>query len=373
MSKAAQKSQENTFAGLGDILGGSALADLMEESHQQYSMVQCSQIIVKKQDREEFENDEHRLSDLAETIKEDGVVQPVLLRDTEEGLVLIAGERRLRASVLAGEPRIPAVIRKMTDEQAERLQFVENIHRKNLTQFEEARRLQRDLDKLGSVDAVLAKYKQNRSWLSKTLSLLKLPEEARRVVSENISADLEVISQVRQVEKADPEAARALVDTLKATRGKIDARKTASEALRKVKPKKEKTPASTAPAERSPSFADAKNSLPPVFSPAIALETIHAELSNGATPKKALARLQDAEREEVAGWLHAFYDAGQHAMKGKGVRADLLATAVIKGLASNQFAQAGAGALALVAFLHGTEGQTEYDLQAVLKTVTRSK
>lgn len=373
MSKAAQKSQENAFAGLGDILGDSGLADLVEDAHQQYSMVRCTEIIVKRQDREEFEDDENRLSDLAETIKEDGVVQPVLLRDTVDGLVLIAGERRLRASILAGEQRIPAVIRKMTDEQADRLQFIENIHRKNLTQIEEARRLQRDLDKLGSVDAVLAKYKQNRSWLSKNLGLLKLPEEARRVITENISADLEVINQVKQVEKVDPAAARALVDTLKATRGKVDARRTAGEVLKTVKPKKEKPAAQQVQASQTANFADAKNSTPPVFNPAAALNAIHAEICAGNTPKKALGSLQDADRDEVNMWLYTFYDAGQHAMKGKGARADLLAAAVIKGLASNQFSQAGAGALALVAFLHGADGQAEYDLQAVLKTAASSK
>ena len=72
------------------------------------------------------------------------MLQPILLRPNSNGYELI-GERRYRVSKLAGFDQIPAYIRDMTDEEAEDAQMAENIHRKNLTQIEEAKKIQRDL------------------------------------------------------------------------------------------------------------------------------------------------------------------------------------------------------------------------------------
>jgi ParB family chromosome partitioning protein len=393
MTKAARNAQSNAFAGLGDILGTSDLAGLVEDAHQDYSMVRIAEITVKDQDRKEFEDAENTLADLAADILKRGVLQPILLRKTQDGYELVAGERRLRSSVIAGLDRIPAIIRTMTDAEAAEAQFVENIHRKNLTQIEEAGRIQREIDALGSTDAFLAKYNKQRPWLSKTLGLLKLPEESRRLVTENISADLEVINKVRQVEKVNPDAAKDLIDTLKTGRGKVDARKTADTALKLVKPPKKpakgtptippaavkasdaKNFASAKSEAAGENFADAKLNGAPVFSPASALDTVFTNLqAPGATVKKALGGLSESDRADVGAWLYTFYDAGRHAAMEKRNRAERMASAVLQGLASNQFAGSGAGALALVAFVHGTEGETDYDLTAVIKTaLPRSK
>jgi ParB family transcriptional regulator, chromosome partitioning protein len=396
-AKTARKPAANAYAGLGTILGSSPLANLVQDAPQSYSVVSIAEITVKEQDRKEFEDEQNTLADFAADIKKRGVLQPILLRKMPEGYELVAGERRLRASKLAGLDRIPAVIRIMTDAEAEEAQFIENIERKNLTQIEEATRVQREIDALGSTDAFLAKYNKQRPWLSKLLGLLKLPEESRRLVSENISADLEVINTVRQVEKANPAAARDLVDTLKKGRGKVDARKTATTALKQVKPpkkapatKSDASPATPAAAQAAnannfapaksggtgtENFADAKIDGAPVFSPATALDTVYASLQQpGATVKKSLATLSEGDRADVGSWLYTFYDAGRHAMTAKGTRAELMASAVLQGLNSGEFATNGAGALALVAFMHGAEGSTEYDLTAVVKTaLPRSK
>jgi ParB family chromosome partitioning protein len=391
-AKTARKPATSAYAGLGSMLGSSPLANLVEDAPQSYSMVAIAEITVTKQDREEFEDDENQLSDLAANIKKHGVLQPILLRKMAGGYELVAGERRLRASVLAGLDRIPAVIRTMTDAQKKEAQFIENIQRKNLTQIEEARKIQSEIDELGSTDAFLAKYNKQRPWLSKTLSLLKLPEESRRLVTENISADLEVISKVRQIEKVNPAAAKEVVDTLKKGRGKEDARKTAETALKLVKPSKkaakEAQPilAATVDAPTTENFADAKSegagenfadaklTAAPVFTPASALNKLYADLQqSGATVKKTLGGLSESDRTDVGAWLYTFYDAGRHAVAG-GNRAESMAGAVLHGLANNEFSGSGTGALALVAFLHGAEGETEYDLTAVLKTaLPRSK
>ncbi|MRK19114.1 ParB/RepB/Spo0J family partition protein [Pseudomonas sp. JG-B] len=203
------------------MMNAEALSDLTADHGQNYSSIAIAEITIKKQVREVFEDDENTLEDLAASIKAQGVLQPILIRPLPEGgYELVAGERRIRASLLAGLDRVPAIIREMTDEEAHDAQIAENIQRKNLTQIETAKALQEDIDKLGSVEAVMAKRQKSRAWISKWLQLLELPEQAQRLLSENVSADLEVIAAVRQVEKVDPEKAKELVDELKDTRGK---------------------------------------------------------------------------------------------------------------------------------------------------------
>ena len=242
----------NAFAGAADILGAGIDA-LFANTGAQYSVIPLDMIEVKAQIREDFEDEENTLEDLAASIKARGVLQPILLRPTDSGYELVAGERRYRASKLAGLADIPAYIREMTDEEADDAQLAENIHRKNLTQIEEAKKIQRDLDRLGSVEAVLEKHQKSRPWLSKMLALLSLPEQAKRLVTENVSADVEVINTVKTVEKADPVKAKALVDELKKTRGKENARDKAAAVKEEVKPSKKQREAK---AEKTPKWLE---------------------------------------------------------------------------------------------------------------------
>jgi ParB family transcriptional regulator, chromosome partitioning protein len=213
------------------------ISSLFEKQDAEFSTIPLDMIEVKIQVREVFEDEDNALADLAENIKKQGVLQPILLRPTQDGYELIAGERRLRAAKLAGLEVIPAYIREMSDEEAEYAQFSENIHRKNLTQIEEAKKLQRDLDRLGNRQAVCELHQKSYSWLVKRLSLLALPEQAKRLITENISADVETILLVKTSEELDPEAARTLVDKLKQTGGK-NARKEAAAVKDVVKPPK---------------------------------------------------------------------------------------------------------------------------------------
>lgn len=178
-------------------------------------------IIIKKQVRDEFEDEENPLSEMADDMKELGILQSILVRPVQGGKYeLIAGERRIRAAKIAGLKTIPALVRTLTDEQVERAQFIENIKRKNLTLNEQAKRIQRDLDACGGdVEAVLKKYgkpKSGRVWIYKMRGLLNLSEQTQRLISENITADIEVINDVRQIEKINPAKAKETVDALKA-------------------------------------------------------------------------------------------------------------------------------------------------------------
>jgi ParB family chromosome partitioning protein len=248
---ATKKPTAGAFDGLADMLNAGDLGALTSDNGQDFSLITIAEIAVKEQVREIFEDDENRLEDLAESIRLHGVFQPIIIRPIAGPLPfeLVAGERRLRASILAQLEQIPAMVRELSDEQAEAIQVAENIQRKNLTQIETARRLQRDLDELGGdIEALMAKRQKSRAWISKWLSILDLPEQAQRVITESVSADPEVILAVKQVEKVSPAAAKELVDDLKQGRGKKgenarDKAQAAKDAVKPPKkPRKEKTP-----------------------------------------------------------------------------------------------------------------------------------
>lgn len=388
----------NAFAGNGGLLGA-GFGDLMNEGDQ-FSEVALDEITVNKQVRESFEDEENSLDEMAESIRKHKVFQPILIRPVENGprpYELVAGERRYLGSQRAGKTNIPALIRVLTDEEARDMQFAENIQRKNLTQVEEAKRIQADLDELGSIDAVLAKHAKSRAWLSKILSLLKLPEETKRLVSEKISADVELINNVKTIEKIDPKEAKALVDDLKKTRGKENARDKVEAVKEKVKPSK-KTPKENAatpknlehqepgtatvqnfaPAKKGPEnnddvwpFAapakDAKgdNADLPRQPTAVPVDALNKAFSmifeSGSSPQMILDNTQAKERDDVEAWLHSFYDAGKQS-KDTG-------RAVIQGFRNATFASTGARAFALIAFLHGADSDVKFNLINILADV----
>lgn len=237
------KTKKNAFDEVPSIFSGvpGGIDTLFNENvAQQYSLISPDLINVKPQIRTEMEDEEHTLANLADSIKAKGLLQPILIRTVEKGYELVAGERRFRACQLAGLEQIPAIIKDMTAEEAEDAQLAENIHRKNLTLIEEAKKIQRDLNSLGSVDAVLEKHQKSRSWLSKILSLLDLPEQTNRLITENISSDLEVIQGLKAIEKVDPGKAEQLINDLKKTKGTGKAREKVQDVKNEVKPKKNK-------------------------------------------------------------------------------------------------------------------------------------
>ncbi|MDO5640426.1 MAG: ParB/RepB/Spo0J family partition protein [Neisseria sp.] len=122
--------------------------------------------------------DDEALQELAESIKAQGVIQPVIVR--ERGLSqyeLIAGERRWRASQLAGLTEIPVVVKSISDEAALAMGLIENLQRENLNPIEEARGLKRLADEFSLTHETIAKsVGKSRSAISNSLRLLSLPE-----------------------------------------------------------------------------------------------------------------------------------------------------------------------------------------------------
>ncbi len=135
------------------------------------------------QPRVEF--DENGLKELADSIKENGVFQPILVRKSVQGYELVAGERRLRASKLAEKTTIPALIVEFDDRQMMEISLLENIQRKDLTAIEVAKAYRQLMDKLNYTQDELAKrIGKSRTNVANMLRLLSLPEEVRTMVNE---------------------------------------------------------------------------------------------------------------------------------------------------------------------------------------------
>ena len=359
------------FDGLADMMSGGFDAEISSADHM--TKVALADIEIREQvrDADQMEDEENTLDDLGDALAK-RQAQNIVVRPNPAGsaqpYLLVAGERRVRAALKKGLPDLWALVAEMTDEEAEELQFAENVQRKNLTQMEEAKRIQRDLDTLGTVDAVLTKHNKSRAWLSKITSLLNLPEQTKRLVKENISADLEVIGAVKAVEKVDPKKAAALVDDLKKTRGKTSAREQVAKVKEEVKPSKKAAAKKDGGSVATPrnrdiedpsegeSFAPAKSSRPsgrPAYDDALTKAYVSI-FEQGKQPKGVMDGMSDAEQESVEEFLAKFYEAGKQATDP--------ARVVMEGFRNGGFSSDGVGAFALVAYLHGTDPKAKFNV-----------
>ena len=135
------------------------------------------------QPRTEFEQE--AMDSLRDSVKQYGVLQPVLVRKTMKGYELIAGERRLRAAQLAGLRTIPAMVREYNDAQMTEVALIENIQRENLNPVEEARAYQHLLSDYGLTQEMLSgKVGRSRSHIANFLRLLRLSEKVQGMLAE---------------------------------------------------------------------------------------------------------------------------------------------------------------------------------------------
>ena len=136
------------------------------------------------QPRKKFDDD--ALNELALSIKEHGVFQPIIVKKSIKGYEIIAGERRCRASRIAGKETIPAIIRNFTDEQMMEIALLENLQRENLSAIEEAVAYKSMLEKLNlTQDELAKKVGKSRSHITNILGLLRLPNEVQQMVIQN--------------------------------------------------------------------------------------------------------------------------------------------------------------------------------------------
>ena len=130
--------------------------------------------------------DDEKLKELASSIKEHGVFTPILVRKSVHGYELIAGERRLRASKIAGKENIPAILVEFNDEQMMEIALLENIQREDLNIMEEAAAYSKLMERMGYTQERLAeRVGKSRVHIANTIRLLKLPSSVQQLVAEN--------------------------------------------------------------------------------------------------------------------------------------------------------------------------------------------
>ncbi len=139
----------------------------------------------KQQPRQTF--GEEQLKELRDSIKEFGILQPLILKREYNGsFLLIAGERRLRAAIMAGLDKVPAIVKDATEEEVGFIALVENIQRENLGYIEEARAYLYLMEKYGIHQAALAeKLGKNQSTISNKIRILSLPEDIQDLLVVN--------------------------------------------------------------------------------------------------------------------------------------------------------------------------------------------
>lgn len=148
--------------------------------------------------------DETSLNELAESIRVNGVLQPVIIKKVHNGFILVAGERRCKAAKLAGFSTIPAIVRDYNNEYLAELALLENIQREDLTIVEEAEAYQNAINQLNLTHLELAKkIGKSRSYVSNTLGILSLPEAVIDEVNQgNISmGHARALSKLKDVDR----------------------------------------------------------------------------------------------------------------------------------------------------------------------------
>ena len=166
-------------------------------------MVRLSDIIPNRfQPRLAF--DEEALNELAESIREHGIIQPLILRDLGNKYEIIAGERRYKAAELAGVLEVPAVIGRMDDQTSAELALIENIQRKDLSAIEEAKSYKKILDMGGFTQDELAKRMgKGQSTIANKMRLLTLTNEVQVALMNNLISERHArcLLQIKDEEK----------------------------------------------------------------------------------------------------------------------------------------------------------------------------
>ena len=143
--------------------------------------------IVYNQYQPRLHFDTAAIQELASSIKQHGLIQPILVRFKDKGYELVAGERRLRATQSLNLTQIPAIVKDISDKEAMTLALVENLDREELSAIEEARGFQRMVDEFGYTHAEIADiFSKSRSAITNTMRLLMLPVHMQDAIMEGL-------------------------------------------------------------------------------------------------------------------------------------------------------------------------------------------
>ena len=173
--------------GLGKGLGALIPdADLLARTSDQFFFCGIEEITTNPYQPRQNVRDK-AFEDLVESIRERGILQPLLVRSTEEGYQLIAGERRWRAAQLAGLQRVPVIVKESAEPESFELALIENIQRKDLNSIEEGKAYRRLQEEFGlSQEDIAKKIGKDRSTVANMIRLLKLPEKVRNDLVDDV-------------------------------------------------------------------------------------------------------------------------------------------------------------------------------------------
>jgi ParB family transcriptional regulator, chromosome partitioning protein len=166
--------------GLSALLG----EETSKDNEEQYLEVDLD-LIEPNSEQPRTRFNEANLEELAQSIRVNGVVQPIVLRRKGKRYEIIAGERRWRASLRAGLRKIPSVIKEVSDDKLLELALVENIQRQELSAVEEAKAYRKLIDTIGLTQEMIAdRVGKNRTIITTFLRLLKLPDDVQDLIEE---------------------------------------------------------------------------------------------------------------------------------------------------------------------------------------------
>lgn len=166
--------------GLGNIINKNG--GIETKSNNSFIEIKLTEIKMNpNQPRKTFSKES--ISNLAETIKLHGVIQPIVVKKLEEGFELVSGERRYRACKEAGFHKIPAIIKNYSEKESLEIAIIENIQREDLNPIEEAMAYQELIDKLSlKISDVAARVGKNRSTVSNLIRILQLPDSVKELI-----------------------------------------------------------------------------------------------------------------------------------------------------------------------------------------------
>lgn len=168
--------------GLSDLLGAPELPSNIEVDSEKIEMINISNIKPNPNQPRKYFNEE-KLKELCDSIKENGVIQPLIVQKDGTKFMIIAGERRYRASKLAGIEELPCIVKNYTDEELIKVSLLENIQREDLNSIEEAETYQSIIEQFNITQDKLAdQLGKSRTYITNSLRLLKLSDHVKNLV-----------------------------------------------------------------------------------------------------------------------------------------------------------------------------------------------
>ena len=214
--RALGRGLEELFS-IEDINYGNLEEKIMETVHEEeIQELPLSELRVNPyQPRKTF--NEESLNELAESIKEHGVFQQIIVKKSIKGYEIVAWERRFRASKLAGKETIPAIVRNFTDEEMMEIAVLENLQRENLNAVDEANAYKTLMENLHlTQDQVSKRVNKSRSHITNLLGILALPEDVLTLVKENklTMGHARCLSKLSDIEKINELTKKVLEENL---------------------------------------------------------------------------------------------------------------------------------------------------------------